>query len=130
PITSPQWTTTSAPAAAASLTARASASARSWLSETMQIFMNPFRSHAGDVLPISGTRIQPRVPLLGMRQLRALARQAEPAMRGIAERDVGHRQRITGDEWMRSKLRIENAPHRNGLLHRAVHFAHRNLIGW
>ena len=39
PIRSPQWMTACAPAACACFTAAASGSARSWLSETMQIFM-------------------------------------------------------------------------------------------
>jgi len=39
PMTSPQWITAFAPCAAASRTAPASGSARSWLSETMQIFI-------------------------------------------------------------------------------------------
>src|SRR5438105_6991180 len=39
PMRSPQWMTAFAPCAAASRTAAASGSARSWLSETMQIFM-------------------------------------------------------------------------------------------
>src|SRR5688572_19717324 len=38
PMTSPQWTTASAPSAAACRTALASGSARSWLSDTMHTF--------------------------------------------------------------------------------------------
>src|SRR6266851_7316711 len=45
PIRSPQWMTACAPSAAASLTARSSASARSWLSETMQIFTRQIIVH-------------------------------------------------------------------------------------
>src|SRR5690348_15349593 len=41
PMRSPQWMTASAPSALASWTACASGSARSWLSETMQIFIGP-----------------------------------------------------------------------------------------
>jgi hypothetical protein len=38
-MTSPQWITACAPRAAPSRTAAASASARSWLSDTMQTFI-------------------------------------------------------------------------------------------
>jgi len=46
PMTSPQWITASALNSFAACTARASGSARSWLSETMQIF-NGFKARRG-----------------------------------------------------------------------------------
>src|SRR5512144_1611540 len=54
PIRSPQWITACAPAALAACTACASGSARSWLSETMQIFNSALLPRQALVAPARG----------------------------------------------------------------------------
>src|SRR2546426_7423331 len=84
PIRSPQCTTACAPSAAASHTARSSASARSWLSETMQIFTRriivhkDYSSANGPSRAVTGFNLRPAAC---MHSRRARMRAAEIAVR-------------------------------------------------